>query len=345
MKPDSVDQRSYTEQLSGHHLAPLWESLSDKVPAAPNPRCQPCQWRFDEIHPLLMRAGDVISAEEAVRRVLVLENPGLPGEGRLTGALYGGIQLVLPGEVAPCHRHTQSAFRFVLEGEGGSTSVNGERTLMSRGDFVVTPSWEWHDHGNESDRPIIWFDGLDIPIVSLLDATFAEEAGESAQTVSRPDGSSTLCYGSGLVPDQARRADGVSPLLNYRYQQARQSLDALASSAPADPHFGAKMRYINPLTGDWALPTLGATLQRLRPGQTHPYRCSASTVYVVAEGTGTTRIGSTVFDWQENDVFVVPAWSFHHHETADVTVLFSYSDRPIQEKLGLWREDRGEPSR
>ena len=121
-----------------------------------------------------MEAGRLITAEEAERRVLILENPALRGQSCITASLYAGLQLILPGEVAPAHRHTQSALRLVLDGDGAYTAVDGERTTMRRGDFIITPSWTWHDHGNLGDQPVVWLDGLDIPIVRFFDAGFAE---------------------------------------------------------------------------------------------------------------------------------------------------------------------------
>ena len=99
-----------------------------------------------------MESGSLITAKEAVRRVLILENPAMPGSACITPSLYAGLQLILPGEVAPSHRHTQSALRFIVEGEGAYTAVDGERTIMREGDFVITPTWTWHDHGNEFDE-------------------------------------------------------------------------------------------------------------------------------------------------------------------------------------------------
>ena len=103
-------------------------------------------------------ACGLISTEEAERRVLVFENPGLPGQSRITQSLFGGLQIILPGEIAPAHRHTASALRFILEGKDAYTAVGGERTMMEPGDFVITPSMTWHDHGNVGKEPMVWLD-------------------------------------------------------------------------------------------------------------------------------------------------------------------------------------------
>ena len=168
------ERAAFYRRAAEHSLAPLWEVLHGLVTPTPRTPCVPALWRYDEIRPFLMEAGRLITAREAERRVLILRNPGMQGQAAVTRSLFAGLQLILPGEVAPAHRHTQSALRFVIEGKGAYTSVDGERTTMHPGDFIITPSWTWHDHGNDGDGPMVWLDGLDIPIVTLLDASFAE---------------------------------------------------------------------------------------------------------------------------------------------------------------------------
>ena len=168
---DALRQEFY-QRIGQQHLTPLWLSLAELVTPEPRSPCRPA-WRFADIRAAMMEAGGLITAKEAERRVLVLENPGLRGQSRITTSLYAGVQLVLPGEVAPAHRHTQSALRFVLEGNGAYPAVNGEKTMMHEGDFIITPPMAWHDHGNPGEDPIFWLDGLDIPVVQFLDASFA----------------------------------------------------------------------------------------------------------------------------------------------------------------------------
>ena len=177
--PSNADERrDYYDRIRPLHLTPLWESLHALVPREPQTPCVPALWRYDEIRPLLMESADLITAEEAVRRVLVLENPALPGNSSITQSIYAGLQLIMPGEVAPSHRHVQSALRFIVDGKGAYTTVGGERTTMYPGDFIITPSWAWHDHGNEGiegvSEPVVWLDGLDIPMLRFFDAGFAE---------------------------------------------------------------------------------------------------------------------------------------------------------------------------
>ena len=290
-----------------------------------------------------MEAGGLITAKEAERRVLVLENPGLRGQSKITTDLYAGVQMVLPGEVAPSHRHTQTALRFVLEGEGAHTVVDGDKTIMHEGDFVITPPMAWHDHGNESDRPIFWLDGLDIPLVQFLDASFAEHRDEDAQPITRQLGDSTARYGANLLPMTARRAQRSSPIFNYPYDRTREALDAMKRQQEWDPCHGLKLRYANPETGGHAMATMGTFIQLLPAGfQTEAYRSTDATIYVPMEGHGRTRIGEDFeVEWGPRDVFVVPSWHTVHHIAESEAVLFSFSDRPVQEALGLFREDRG----
>ena len=334
----------YYQRIDGENLAPLWESLARLVPPQPTPRCQPAYWSWERLKPLILEAGRVISAREAERRVLILENPALRGLARLTNTLYGGVQMVLPGEIAPCHRHVQNALRLVLDGGGAYTAVDGERTLLEPGDYVITPNWTWHDHGNESDRPIIWLDGLDIPIVEFFEAGFAEryqdDDGHDWQPVRRPADYSANLYGHGLLPID-ERAGRTRPMLNHPWRRTREVLDRMLRWERLDPCDGFKLRYVDPISGADTLRTIGAFAQLLPMGfKTVPYRCTAGTVFVPLEGTGTTRVGDATFTWGPRDVFVVPSWTEHVHTIDDGAhaVLFTYSDRPIQETLGLWRE-------
>jgi gentisate 1,2-dioxygenase len=245
-------------------------------------------------------------------------------------------------EIAPAHRHTQSALRFVLESSGGFTAVGGEKTEMQFGDFVITPNWEWHDHGNTTDDPIFWLDGLDIPVVQFFDASFAEGLGEDQQEITIPTNDSTARYGANMLPLGYERAKPTSPIFNYPYARSREALEQMRKTEEWDPSHGLKMRYINPVDGGWAMPTIGTCLQLLPKGFSGaPYKSTDATVYVCVEGSGRTRVRDQVIDWKPRDVFVVPSWHEIIHETDEDAVLFSYSDRPIQEKLGLFRDHRG----
>jgi gentisate 1,2-dioxygenase len=336
------NRQAFYDDIRKRNLAPLWETMHSLITPTPKSRCRPALWRYDDVRPDVMASGDLISAKEAERRVLILENPGMPGEARITTSLYAGLQLILPGEIAPAHRHTQSALRFVVEGEGAYTAVDGERTTMHEGDFVITPSWSWHDHGNDSDGPMVWLDGLDIPVLQFLDASFVERWPEDEQPIARPGGDSFHRFGQGLLPvDHARRGH-TSPVFNYPYTRTREALDTLARTAEWDAYHGLKLRYVNPETGDHAMNTIAAFMQLLPKGfETTSYQSTDAAIYCVVEGQGETTIGDRAFQWGPRDVFVTPSWApVTHKSLGSDAVLFSFSDRAMQQALGLWREHR-----
>jgi gentisate 1,2-dioxygenase len=339
---ETPERRAFYDRIDKQNMTALWTVMGALMTPEPKSGCQPALWRFGEIRKAMLEAGKLITAKEAERRVLVLENPGLRGQSRITTSLYAGVQLVMPHEVAPAHRHSQSALRFVLEGAGAHTSVDGERTMMHPGDFIITPFMAWHDHGNETDEPMFWLDGLDMPIIQLLDASFVERLGEDEQPIGKPLGYSSARYGANLLPVDAHNGRSTSPIFNYPYARTREALAELAKADRPDACHGIKMRYTNPVTGDHAMPTMGTFIQLLPKGfKTARYRATDATVFVAMEGSGRTRVGEEVLDWGPKDIFVVPSWQPLTHEADVEAVLFSFSDRPVQEKLGLWREDRG----
>ncbi|WP_425986786.1 gentisate 1,2-dioxygenase [Brevundimonas sp. TWP1-2-1b1] len=339
---ETADRKVFYEKIDRGSYTALWTVLSNIITPEPKSGCVPHLWRFDEARSYLLEAGGLITAREAERRVLVLENPGLRGQSRITTSLYAGLQIVMPGEVAPAHRHSQSALRFVLEGSGAHTSVDGERTVMQFGDFVITPHAAWHDHGNDSDEPMIWLDGLDIPIVSVFDASFAEEHLEDRQRITRHVGDSAWRYGANMLPVGYKSTKATSPIFNYPYARSREALDHLLRQGEIDPRHGFKMRYINPVDGGWAMPTISPCLQLLPKGfKTQSYRSTDATIFVITEGSGRSVINGETYEWGPRDLFVVPSWHTVTHEADGEAVMFSYSDRVCQEKLGLWREDRG----
>jgi len=338
----TAEREAFYRKIDGENLTALWNVMGDLITPEPKSACRPYLWRFDAIRAHMLEAGRLITAKEAERRVLILENPGLRGQSKATTSLYAGIQLVMPGEVAPAHRHSQSALRFIMEGKGAHTAVDGERTMMQPGDFVITPSMTWHDHGNETDEPMFWLDGLDIPMVQLLDASFAEGLAEDEQPITRPAGDSFARYGHNLLPVDFRDRSKTSPVFNYPYEHTRQALETAKKSSQWDPCHGLKLRYTNPASGEFAMPTIGTFIQLLpKAFKTARYRSTDATVFAVVEGRGRSRIGEQVFEWGPRDIFVVPSWQWVTHEADDEAVLFSFSDRPVQQKLDLFREDRG----
>ena len=332
-------RREFYERLSRHDMAPLWEVLGALVPPTPATPCVPALWKYRDVRSYIMEAGELISAAEAERRVLVLENPGMRGGSAITHTLYAGLQLIMPGEVAPSHRHTQSALRFIVEGKGAYTAVDGERVTMHPGDFIITPSWTWHDHGNPGSDPVVWLDGLDVPLVAYMDAGFMERYPEATQPVTRPEGDSRARYGANLLPVGYTPQSLTTPVFSYPYARTREALDQLRRDGAIHPCHGIKLQYANPATGGYPMPTIGAFVQWLpRDFRGRPHRSTDGTVYSVVEGRGRTRIDGKAFEWEEKDVFVAPSWSRVEHEAGPDAVLFSFSDRPAQKALGLWRE-------
>ena len=335
-------RRAYYDRIAAHGLTPLWEVLGALVPPEPRSPAVPALWRYAELREHVMEAGRVITAEEAERRVLILENPGLRGQSCITQSLYAGLQLILPGEVAPAHRHTQSALRLVLDGEGAYTAVDGERTTMRRGDFIITPAWTFHDHGNLGDQPVVWLDGLDIPTVRFLDAGFAEKAVTQVQSVARPEGDALARYGANLLPlDYAPKPADPTKVFVYPHEKTRAAMQAIAAASAPDPHLAHKQRYVNPATGTSPMPTIAAFTQAIPAGfETRALRSTDGTIHVCLEGSGEAEIAGTTYRFSENDVFVVPSWHRLQLRASRDAMLFSFSDRPVQQALGLWREER-----
>jgi len=337
-----TERQSFYRRISGDHMTPLWEVIHALVPAEPHSRCVPAHWRYEQIRPSLLESGRLISAEEAVRRVLILENPGLRGQSSITQSLYAGLQLILPGEIAPSHRHTQSALRFIVEGRGAYTAVDGERTTMQPGDFIITPSWTWHDHGNPHDgEPVVWLDGLDIPMLRFFDAGFAESYPEAEQPIAHDEGHAAARYSANMLPVDFVPRTRTSPIFSYPYERSREALRVLLRDGELDACHGIKLRYINPATGGHAMPTMATFLQLLPAGfRSASYRSTEGSIFSVAEGSGRVRVGDVVFAFSPRDVFVIPSWCPYTFEAEGETVLFSFSDRPALEALGLLRESR-----
>ena len=340
-QPEVTDDRqAFYKRIDKDSLTPLWEVLGNLVPPQPATACVPALWRYAQMRPFLMEAGRLITAREAERRVLILENPGLRGASSITHSLYAGLQIILPGEVAHSHRHTQSALRFVIEGEGAYTAVDGERTTMRPGDFIITPSWTFHDHGNPGDVPVVWLDGLDIPMVAFFDAGFAERYPDELQPVTKPEGDALARFGANLLPLEYSSSSATTPVFTYPYVRSREALEQLRRHGAPHASHGVKMQYANPATGGYPMPTIGAFLQMLPAGfEGKPYRSTDGTVYCAVEGSGRSRVGDKTFEWEAHDVFVVPSWCKVSHQATGDAVLFSFSDRPVQKALGLWREE------
>lgn len=338
------ERSSYYEKVKVKDLFPLWEVFTKIMSPQPQVKSRPKIWCYKDIRDDLMEAASLISTEEAERRVLYLENPGLPDQIAITETLYAGLQIVMPGEIAPAHRHSPSALRLVIEGNGAYTSVNGEKAYMQPGDFITTPSWRWHAHGNESKEPVIWLDILDMPLVRTLGVMFMEVQDEIDDSGPAP-GDSHFRYGQNMRPVDKPVSTDSSPIISYGYHQARQALDELKTHSRLDNCHGLKMEYINPVSGGTALATISTFLQYLPEGfKGQSYRSTEGTVFTVIEGQGHIEVGegdnTYQFEWREKDIFVVPCWYPYRLSSEKESFIFSASDRIVQTKLGIWREER-----
>ena len=338
----SDNKQQFYDRLAPQNLAPLWEVLKGLLPSEPKSKAVPHHWSYADVRPLLLESGRLLTAQEAERRVLVLENPALTGQSRATATMYSGIQLIMPGETAPAHRHTPSALRFMLEGEGAFTAVGGERTTMRKGDFIITPSWAFHDHGNEGNDPCAWLDGLDLPLVQFFEAGFNEHYNDDRQSITRPEGDALARFGSNMLPLKPESRYGLTtPIFNYPYEQTRQALVEVARCGDPDPHEAVSMRYSNPLDGGWAMPTMSAWMIHVPKGfTTRPIRSTDGIVMCLGEGSATVTTGEKSFDLSENDVVACPGWTWRSFKAMEDSFIFCFSDRVAQEKLGLFREDR-----
>jgi gentisate 1,2-dioxygenase len=330
------------DQMEPEGLTPLWEVLHALVLNEPSSPAVVHKWSYANMREYLMRAGDLISAEQAERRVLILENPGLKGQSAIIPSLYAGLQLILPGEIAPCHRHTQCALRFVLEGNGAHTTVDGEKAIMRPFDLVLTPNMQWHDHGNPTNGPMIWLDGLDIPTVRLFDASFAERLPEKVHPETAPAGDTLNRYGANLRPLKGSKADrrpSHQPLFHYPFEKWRNSLTEMAAHSEIDPHLGHALEFINPADGGPVMPTISAHVRLIPAGfETAPRRSTDGTVFVVVEGEGIATINGEEHRLSERDVFVVPSWNEVQFSGSKDLMLFAMSDKATQQKLNLYKE-------
>lgn len=333
---------AYYAGLDAYGVSPLWRQLQTLLPKEPKSRAVPHVWRYQPIREQLMTAGELISAEEAERRVLMLINPGLAPAVETANNIYAGIQLVLPGEIAPMHRHTPAAFRIIIEGSGAYTTVDGERTYMQPGDVVLTPGWAWHDHGNTTDEPMIWMDGLDLPLSIKLESIFFDEGPEHAQDELVPADSSARLYAGGrLNPTWESWDRAYSPVVNYPFARTEEILRSALADWAGTPADGVMFEFTNPIDGSSVMPTLGIYAQALAPHQhTDAHQHTSSTIYHVLRGRGQTIVDGEVLDWEEHDTFAVPGWAVHEHVNTEgeEAILFSHSDAPVQRALGYYRE-------
>lgn len=328
----------YRAEMSEAGVAPLWPMMRNVLPHdAPNPVTRSGHWAFNAVRPLLMRAGELTPVEKAERRVLVLSDPGRgTGAMQATSSIYLGLQLLLPGESAPAHKHTPSAARIIVEGKGGYTVVDGEKLPMEDGDLVLTPGGDWHDHGHEGDAPVIWLDALDLPLFVYLEGSYAVEGELQAQR-NRPDASEVEYRAAGLAPSRRPNSHVRRyPMMRYPWAQTEAALRQMVKYGDGGT---AELDFINPETGQDVLPTMGFTAMMLKVGQTEaPPLRSASAAFHVIKGRGQTVIDDVTVHWGPKDTFTAPVFANIAHTSEDESFLIRIHDRPLQEKLGYYEE-------
>jgi gentisate 1,2-dioxygenase len=341
----TAERQAFYERLPQYGLAPLWQRIGSLLTEVPETRSQPFLWDYEVSRPLLMTSTEIISAAEAERRVLILENPGLVGDSAITETLYAGWQVVMPGEVAPAHRHSPSALRFILEGGGRAyTAVDGEKAYMKPGDMILTPSMRWHDHGNEGQEPVVWLDVLDMPHLINMGPIFLDLHAEERFPVTLETGRSAKIYGRGIRPVGDGSKSVNSPMFHYPYQDVLAALNEISVVHPAH---GVSVEYIDPTTGRPALSTISTYMRRFPAGFVgRPFRTTEGQVYSVVEGRGTVSVEhggkSYDIDFKPRDTFVIPCWANQAWAVDGGAVVFCASDRGLQERIGVFREEWGE---
>lgn len=339
---EQITRKQYLADVQAAGLDAPWSRPGPLIEPKKT-RVESCLWRWAEIEPLLRRSAEFVSpGRGAERRILRLANPGVP-ERTSTHTISVAVQYLLPGEVAPAHRHTPNAIRFMLHGQGAYTTIEGDKCLMRPGDLVLTPSMTWHDHGNEGAEPVIWLDGLDSPVIRYLETLSMQPYPEERQVTSPLTGLSERRFGAAGVRPAWNPPDAPSyHLLHYRWEATHAALVRLAA-LEASPFDDVIMEYIDPATGRWPFPTIGCYIQMIRPGvRTRAHRHTSSAVYYVIEGTGFSLIEGVRYDWQPGDFVVIAPWAAHAHgnDGSAAAVLFSLQDVPLLMALGLYREEQ-----
>ncbi|KAJ4293247.1 hypothetical protein N0V90_008529 [Kalmusia sp. IMI 367209] len=298
---------------SKYNAVPLWPQMVKYNPPKPNPRCIPHIWRYDDVRPYLVKSGELVKEKDAERRVLMLINPEREGP-YTTDTLYAGLQLVMPNETAPAHRHTAFALRFVIEGNGGFTAVQGQRIQMNRGDVILTPTWNWHDHGKDGSGPMIWLDGLDLPQFQHFPVHFVEHFKEKRYPAVNVD-------------------TRISPIV-FPWEEMKAKLDRETGEWAAKEYRKADGSYVSK--------TLGPSAERINGGKSSvPRRETTSSVYHVISGRGHSSIDDQVLKWKQGDTFCIPSWHRYQlfADPNEPVYLYRFDDKPMIEALGFYRDE------
>ncbi|OCK85209.1 putative gentisate 1,2-dioxygenase [Lepidopterella palustris CBS 459.81] len=294
------------------NAVPLWPQMVKYNPPQPNPKCVPYVWDYENIKPYLVRAGELVKEKDAERRVLMLVNPARVEGPYTTDTLYAGLQLVMPNETAPAHRHVAFAMRFVIEGNGGFTAIHGKRITMNRGDVILTPTWNFHDHGKDGSGPMIWLDALDLPSFIHFPVHFVEH------------------YDKSRYP--AKDIDTSQSSIVFSWSKMRTQLDEAGGDWVAKEYRKADGSYVSK--------TLGPSAERISKGRSSPLRReTASCVYHVISGSGFSEIDSKKYEWKTSDTFCIPSWFKYQHfaSPCDTVYLYRFDDKPMIEALGFYR--------
>ncbi|MEE9145366.1 MAG: cupin domain-containing protein [Candidatus Binatia bacterium] len=334
-----TDLKEFSEDLKKKNMGGFWDIFEGEVYKEPSSLLEPCLWKWCDVYDAVNRAGEMIGVDSTSRRAIRLLNPS-PSKKTTTNTLALAFQLVKPREHAPAHRHTQGAVRFVIQGKDAHCVVGGESFSVTAGDFLTTPNWVWHDHVNDSDQTLLFLDGLDNPLVRLLEVGFHDPLKEKIQPISKPENSSIYEL-SPTRPNWVRSDSIQPPPFCYRWEDTEKVLKSVGEK-PGDAYEGILLNYVNPLTGGPTLPTLSCAIQMLRPDEkTKSHRHTSSAVYHVFRGKGSTVIGDVRYEWETGDSFVIPLWRFHHHENISdkEAILFVMTDKPVMDALGYYREE------
>jgi gentisate 1,2-dioxygenase len=342
---DTQELLSYYQELEDLEAGALWTVANKIEPWFPQSTSVPVLWPYSKLRDHVLRSVELVTPEKAGRRVIYLSNPNRRDVSAAVGWLYTGLQVMNAGEAASAHAHSASALRFIMEGSGAYTVVDGHKMTLGRNDFVLTPNGTWHEHGVSADgTTCIWQDGLDIPLMNALEANFFAVHPDLTQKVTYAVDDSTKTYASpGLLPVTGSWTKAYSPLLKYEWEPTYEALSKYAQATDGSPYDGVMMKYVNPVTGGPVMQTIGASMQMLRPGErTKAHRHTGSFIYQCAKGSGYSVINGKRFDWQERDIFCVPSWAIHEHANGSDTedaCLFCFNDLPVMHSLGLYREE------
>lgn len=336
--------KDFTKDIQQYNLGPLWEAIPDIMHGTPVSQAEAYLWSAELIEKKMGEAAQIFTPERGgERRAIYFQNPGLTyrkpwGWVSTTQTIYAAVQMIQPGEKAPSHRHAASALRFITNGEGAYTIVEGQRIFMEEGDFLITPKDLWHGHEHIGEKPMMWMDALDIPTMYAIGATFFEPYEEGLQKPNIPDNFSEKRYRGGMVRPVGDDQYTVAPLANYKWEKTLDGIKGLMEFDP-DPLHGFAVEYINPSTGQSANPTLGNRMQHL-PANFHTtaQRHTYSIVIHVFSGSGYSIINGIRFDWKKGDYFVVPNWAFYEHVATEDAYLFSVNDIPIMKRFDMMKQ-------